>query len=1134
MKMNKFVVLRKTAYLLLLGLLLSSFTLQGKDIAKISISKNGVSIRSVLNEIEKVTSYRFTYNEKLVNTDKIISVDLQDQSLESVLNNVLKSTNITYTVVDNQIILAPAQSNSQQQKHTVKGTITDAEGVGLPGVSIIIKSNPSVGTITDIDGNYSIEAPEDAILIIKYVGFTTLEIRVNNRSTIDIQMKEDAKALDEVVVVGYTTQRKADLTGAVASVKMESLNDMASTGISDAIQGRMSGVTILQNSGAPGSGTSVHIRGIGTFGNKEPLYVIDGVPAENMNDLSPSDIERVDVLKDASSSAIYGSRAANGVVLIQTKKGKFNSDRINVSFNTYHGVATPSKKIDMLNAKDRNMIHQEAYTNTFNEIVNPDQDQIDAYNTDMAKYETPFAQQNKTNWQDEVFSDAAYRSNYDLSVTGGSKNAIYSVMLGHLTQDGTLKETSFSRSSIRINTEFELFKGFKLGENLMVSHSKQKIVPDMQASGAIISALRADPSVSVYDDEGKVSGSGPLSPDIQNPVGIINRADRTRKRDRVFGNLYAQYNFLEDFTIKTDFGYDRNDMGDNWFVCKVPEAGRASNTNELTVVNEEYSKWMNTTTLTFNKQIDQHKLMVLGGHSYEYNNIRFTDARGTGFLSEAKSSRYLEAATEIAWSRGGRNDYSLDSWFGRVDYSFAERYLFSASFRADGSSKFSKDNRWGYFPSVSAGWRISEEAFFEGAKSAIQNLKLRASWGKLGNEKLDFAASPYYPTHPIYSNTTDKDGYYVVFGQGESNVIGRYPSVLPNPDLKWETTTQYDIGFDITFLDKFDFGFDFYSKDSKDVLINIPVPAMSGYKSQTVNGAEVRNRGFEFNASYTTQFTNGLGVRAYGNLATVSNKVLSLGGGSGFSSTAYRGSYINRVDEGKPIAYLWGYKTDGIFRTQAEIDAYVNSKGEKYQSKAKPGDLKFIDVDGDGSIGNGDRTKIGSGFPKVTYGFGVDLTYKGFDLNMFFQGVAGSQIFNALRYEGMFFNSAYNQFDDIKGRFHETNNPNGKLPRVTTNDPNNNQRMSDYYVESGSYLRMKTLTLGYTFNKEITSKLKLQKLRVYATAQNLFTITPYSGFDPDLGNAYDNELGNTSTEIGIDRGQLPQPRTFIFGVNINF
>lgn len=1023
-------------------------------------------------------------------------------------------------------------SPQNNEKITVKGTITNADSNDpLIGVTVVEKSDTNNGTSTDMDGNFTLKVAPNSELVIRYLGFVSQTIKVDNRTTIAVALKEDIQALDEVVVVGYTTQRKADLTGAVASVKMDNLSDMASTGISDALQGRMSGVTILQNSGAPGSGTAIHVRGIGTFGNKEPLYVIDGVPMENMNDLSPSDIERVDVLKDASSSAIYGSRAANGVVLIQTKKGKDGKPK--VSLNTYQGFSIAAKKLKLLNAQQRNQIHKEAYAAEYADSKQTAED-LTKYQKAIAVYDDPTMQQDRTNWQDEIFR-TAYQSNYDLSVAGGTKQAVYSVMVGHLGQNGILKETSYNRTTFRVNTEIELFQGFKLGENLTLSHSTQKIVPDMSAGGAIISALRADPSVSVYNEEGKYSGSGLLNPDIVNPVAIVDRADRTRKRDRVFGNLYAEYSFLEDFKIKTDFGYDKVDLNDNWFTCKVPESGRASDNNELTIYDAKSVKWMNTTTIQFNKEIGRHRVMALGGHSYEYFDQRFLDARGSGFLSEDKNSRYLEAATVINWSTGGRYDSALESWFGRLDYSFSDRYLFSASFRADGSSKFAKENRWGYFPSFSGGWRISEESFFSELKPFITNLKLRGSWGKLGNENLSFAANPYYPTLPIYSNTSDDDGYYAVFGKGEDATNGRYPSTLPNPFLKWEKTTQYDVGLDFSILGKFDFGVDYYSKDSKDVLVNIPVPLTSGYSHQVVNVATVRNSGFEFNASYTTKLTKDLDIRAYGNFATVNNEVRSLGGGGSFSFTQYRGSNINRVAVGEPIAFLYGYKTDGIFRTQDEINNYVNTKGEMYQPNAKPGDIKFVDVDGNGKIGGDDRTNIGSGFPKITYGFGVDLTYKRFDLNMFFQGVGGSKIFNALKYEGMFVNPSYNQYAEIMDRFHPENNPNGSLPRVTTNDTNGNRsQFSDYYVESGSYLRMKTLTLGYTFDKALIQKLRLQKLRLYATAQNVFTITPYSGYDPDLGNAYSNELNNVSTDIGIDRGQFPQPRTFLLGLNIEF
>lgn len=1028
----------------------------------------------------------------------------------------------------NQSHRSTIEENAQSEI-TVKGVVTDASsGEALIGVSVVVK-NTTIGASTDLDGAYTIKVPEDAILVFSYVGFITHEIKVNGKTTIDVKLKEDARSLEEVVVVGYTTQKKADLTGAVASVKMSNLNDMSTSSINSALQGRMSGVTVLQSSGAPGSGTSIRVRGMGTFGNNDPLYIIDGMPADNMNDVNPSDIERIDVLKDAASAAIYGSRAANGVVIIQTKKG-LEGGKINVAFNTYHGVATPQRKLDVLNAADRNMIHLEAYDNDLATGAIKQED----YDKGTAYYRTADSGISRTNWQDEVFSNSAYQSNYDLSISGGSKTAKYNVMAGNLNQNGILKETNFNRTTFRVNTEFDIVKNLKFGENLMITHSKQSIVPDMEASGAIISALRFDPAVAVYDPTSSsgFSGSGPLGTDLQNPVAIYERADRKRTRDRIFGNVYAQYTFLDNFTLKTDFGYDRSQWQDKWFVSRVPEPGRASNSNELTLRDWTSVRWLNTTTLKYDKTIGQHQLMVLGGHSYEQYNMNYTNSRGTGFISEDPSQRYLSAATTIAWMQGGREEWALDSYFGRLDYSFGGKYLFSASFRADGSSKFEKGNRWGYFPSLSAGWRISEESFFSGLKESIENLKLRASWGKLGNQNI----FSNYPTKLIINNTTDDDGYNVVFGQGETATIGRYEATIANPDLKWEVTTQTDFGFDISFLGKFDFGFDYYEKKSKDVLIQITAPSLAGIVSDPwYNAAEVRNRGYDANLSFNTNIKE-FKINSYANIGSVKNEVLSMGARTiPIYNSSYRSTNITRTIAGEPISHFYGYKTAGIFKSQSEIDSYVNEKGEKLQKNAAPGDIKFVDVNGDGVIDGNDRTNIGSGFPDFTYGFGTDIEYRGFDLSIFFQGVAGYDIFNALKYEGMFVESRYNQFDRIKDRFHATENPNGTLPRVTIKDPNGNRNISDYYVDKGDYLKLKTLTLGYTFDHKILSKLKLQKLRVYGTVQNLFTITKYKGFDPDLGETYANDLDTFGvTEIGVDRGQFPQPRTFIFGVNVNF
>lgn len=1130
MKKKKEFLGKRYRYLLLVGLCLSSFTIQAKQNKSISLNKPQSTIREVLNEIEQKTAYSFVYNDRIVDANKIVSVKATDKPVSDILDEVFENSNVSYTIVDNQIVLSvanKARELQQDDKRIVKGTLKDAQGLGLPGVSVIVKGK-TTGTVTDLDGNYSIEVPDNATLIFTYIGYLPQEVKVGSKQDVNVVLKEDNKALDEVVVVGYTTQKKADLTGAVSSVKMSNLEDMANVDINSALQGRMSGVTVLQSSGAPGAGTSIRIRGMGTFGNNDPLYIIDGMPADNMNDVNPNDIERIDVLKDAASAAIYGSRAANGVVIIQTKKGS-KSDRVNVTFNTFQGFSTPQRKIDLLNAQQRNMIHLEAYENDLNGAAPSDK-----VKEKMAYYKSPFAQETRTNWQDEVFTNSAYQGNYDLSVAGGSEKIKYNIMGGHLTQDGILKGTNFKRTTFRVNTETDITKNLKFGENLMITHSKQNIVPDMSASsGAIISALRADPSVPVYDENGNLSGSGQLGADIQNPVGIINRADRVRTRDRIFGNVYAQYNIIENLTLKTDFGYDWSKWQDKWFNARVPEAGRASNSNELTQRDWQSTRWINTTTLKYDKTIGKNKFMVLGGYSYEEFDMNYTNARGTDFISEDPSQRYLSSATNIAWMQGGREQWALQSYFARLDYSFADRYLLSVNFRGDGSSKFAKANRWGYFPSISGGWRISEEQFFDPLRnSAIQNLKIRASWGKLGNQNI----FSNYPTKVIIQNTTDDDGYNVVFGQNETATIGRYEASLANPNLKWEVTTQTNVGLDVSFLNHFDFTFDYYNKNATDVLIQVPAPSLAGITQDPwQNAAEVQNTGMDMNLSYNTKIRD-LQLNAYGNFSTVRNKVRSLGtGSSSFFTSSYRGTNISRTVAGEPIAHFYGYKTGGIFKSEEEIQNYKNSEGVLYQPNAKPGDLKFIDVNGDGKVDGNDRTNIGSGFPKFTYGFGTDMTYKGFDLSLFFQGVSGYKIFNALKYEGMFVDPRYNQYADIMNRYHAVNNPNGSLPRVTIEDKNSNQRMSDYYVDKGDYLRLKVLTVGYTLDKNLVRKIGMQNVRLYVTMQNLFTITGYKGYDPDLGEAYADDVDVSGvSEVGVDRGQFPQPKTFIMGLNINF
>lgn len=1115
---------------LILSALLSVMPLRAagaeNQTSRMTLTKSDVTIQTVMKDIEKATGFSFLYNGALVNTNAEVSVNLKDASLEQVLATVFKNSGISYSIVNNQIILADARTTettgvrSVNQEHAISGVVKDNTGFGMPGVNIMVKGTTN-GTITDIDGNFTLDVPsKDAILVFSYIGYLTQEMKVGNTQKFNVILKEDNKTLDEVVVVGYTTQKKADLTGSVSSVKVEDMRDIAVTGINHALQGKMSGVTVFQNSGAPGASASVRVRGLGTIGNNDPLYVIDGMPADNMNDINPSDIERIDVLKDAASAAIYGSRAANGVVIIQTKKGS-RSEKINVVFNTHHGFYAPIKKLDILDAAGRNMIHTEAYQNDGKEVP--------------AYYTSEEGRATRTDWQDEIFRNG-YVGNYDLGLSGGTEKARYNVMMGYLSQNGVLKNSGYDRVNFRVNTEMDVTKNIKVGENLQITHSSQDMVDTNGSNGAVSSALQFDPSVPVWENEaeGIYSGSGELGADLRNPVSILDRMDKTRTRDRIFGNVYAQWNIVKGLVAKTDFGYDWSKWQEKEYSCIVPEAGRPNTTNELTQQDWQSTRWINTTTLKYEGKWGGHKLMALGGWSYEAYDMNFINARGSNFASDEESQRYMESASTINWLFTGRKEWALMSGFARLDYSFGDRYLFSANFRADGSSKFAKKNRWGYFPSISGAWRISEEKFFESAKNTVQNFKVRASWGQLGNQNI----FDNYPTYSKIVNTNDNDGYYVVFGKDEKQTGGRYEASIANKDIKWEVTEQLDFGIDVTLFGHLDITADYFIKKTSDMLLQVPLTSIAGADDEPwVNAGKVQNKGFEFNVAYNGR-KNDFTYNVYGNFSTIKNEVLALGAGNeAIYGSTYAGSNITRTIVGEPMAHFYGFKTDGIFKTNDEAKNYKNSEGVIYQKDAVAGDVKFVDVNGDGVIDGEDKTNIGNGFPKFSYGFGFDGEYKGFDLSLFFQGVAGYDIFKAIDREGMFVRKAYNQFANIMDRYHPVNNPSGTRPRVTIADPNGNSDMSDLYVENGNYLKLKNITLGYTLPKKIVSKLGLQKLRVYATAQNVFTITKYSGFDPELGETNADKNDDKSygvTEIAVDRGQFPQSRSFIFGLNINF
>ncbi len=1002
---------------------------------------------------------------------------------------------------------------AQQSKKTITGIVYDENGETMIGANVVEKGTTN-GAMTDIDGKFTLEVSENARLVISYIGYTSQELSVSGKTDFTIRMSGDTQALEEVVVVGYGTQKKANLTGAVATMKAGNIQNAPVTGLDHAMQGKMAGVTVYQNSGAPGASASVRIRGIGTIGENDPLYVVDGMPVSDLNDINPNNIERIDVLKDAAAAAIYGSRAANGVVLVQTKKGTA-SDKINVTFNTHHGWQRAANKIETLSAADRNMIHSEAYKNSGQDIPE--------------YYSSPEAQMTQTNWQDEILDDFAYISNYDVGLSGGSDKAKYNVSAGHMANNGILKRTDFARTTFRINTTFDLSNKVRFGENLLISKNENGYANTTgEYTGALFSALVYHPDVPVYNSEGELSGAI-LGGDVQNPVGIINRRDRKENRTRILGNAYLEWDVVEGLKLKTDIGYDQTNSHDKWFVPRVPEEGRKSDNNELTEYDYTEERWISTTTLNYNKSYNKHTFDVLLGTSLEAADIDYRSSRVAGFISEDPDARYPSAGTEVKWYTGGREEWSLLSYFGRLDYNFDERYLLSLNLRGDASSKFAEENRWGWFPSFAAGWRVSEEAFFEDAKETISNLKIRGSWGQLGNQNI----GSNYPLYTTIRNTTDSDGYNIVFGSGETSFIGRYEDGIVNPDIKWEVTTQSNIGVDVSFFNnKLELIADYYKKKSSDILLQVPITSLAGVNTAPwVNAGEVENEGFEMALTYNNQDSE-FRYSITGNFSTVSNEVTRLGAGTeAIYGSTFRGNTVSRTIVGEPIAHFFGLKTDGIFANTDEINAYTNVEGELIQPNATPGDLKFVDVDGNGIINADDRVNIGDGFPDFTYGLNFSAEYKGFDISMFMQGVEGYQVLNGLRYTGLFVDPRYNQMSDILDRWTETN-LGASIPRVALSDPNGNRQISDFFVEDADYLRLKTLTLGYTLPKPVSNSLGIEKLRLYFTGQNLLTFTGYSGFDPEIGESYPDSYG--ITELGVDRGQYPQPKTFIFGLNINF
>ncbi len=1024
------------------------------------------------------------------------------------------------------LVFAVLSQSYAQKTYTYSGKVTDKQGETLPGVNVVVKGSPSVGTTTDIKGAYTFNAAEPAaVLVFSYVGMITQEVQAAAGISLTIVMQDKSIGLSELVVVGYGVQKKSVVTGAISSVKGSDLNNMQISRIEQALQGRTSGLTIAASSGQPGAAATVRVRGTTSINNSDPLYVVDGVPVDNggIDYLNSADIESIEVLKDAASAAIYGTRAASGVILVTTKKGK--SGDMLVSYNAYFGTQAPAKKLDLLNATQ--------YAELQNEMsINGGGPKI---------YADPASLGKGTDWQDAIFNNNAGIQNHELSVSGGNDRSTYFASFGYFSQEGIVATdiSKYKRINLRFNSSHKVKEWLRFGNNLGYSHIKSKgsLNTNSEFGGPLSSAINLDPITPIIETDPDILSNPPYTtqPVVRdangNPYGISKIVVQEMTNplayietqqgnygwsDNFVGNVYAEIEPIKGLKFRSDLGAKLAFWGSESFtpVYYLNAATYNLENNSFYRENNNGLIWNFDNTASYTKAIEKHTFTALVGSSAFVQNAKGVNGR----YYDLPVNNFYDASLNYSVSddkklAGGYEnaDHRVSSLFARLIYNYDERYMFTGIIRRDGSSRFGSNNRYGIFPSASFGWLASREKFWP-ENRVVTYLKVRGSYGVTGNDNIgDFQ---------YVSTVSGGRNYY--FGD-ETNVIGYSPNAPGNPDLKWEETSQSNIGFEASLWENFSLVFDLYSKKTTGMLRPIILPAYVGSGNPTGNVASMTNKGFELELGYRKQIGD-LYVDVKGNTSYLKNEITDLGtvdyiAGASFQSSTYE---ISRLAVGHPIGAFYGFQTLGIFKKQSDVLNYVDPEtGDPIQPNAEPGDLKFADLNGDGKIGPEDRTFIGDPTPTWTFGFTASAAYKGFDIMVFGQGVAGNDIFNGLRRLDI---TSANWTTAALDRWTEDNRSTD-FPRLVLGDPNKNfTSPSSFYLSNGSYFRIKTLQIGYTLPKSILSSIGFQKLRVYVSSNNLFTITGYEGYDPEIGGS----------SFGIDRVIYPQARSFLAGVNVTF
>lgn len=1045
--------------------------------------------------------------------------------------------------------------NSVQQFKKVTGNVSDAEGP-IIGASVVEKGNAGNGTVTDLDGNFSLNVKPGATIVITYIGYQKQEIVVGNQSNFNVTMKTDDKTLEEVVVVGYGVQKKKLVTGSTIEVKGDDIQKMNTTQVLGALQSQTPGVNIQAASGQPGDGFKISIRGAGTNGNTAPLYIIDGV-AGDINNLNPADIERIDVLKDAASCAIYGSAAANGVILVTTKQGKLG--KIQVSYDANVGWANVYRMPKMLNAKQYMEVMDQVRFNSgesgydWKSIMGED-----LYNSYMD------GSNEGTNWVEAIRNKNAVTTSHSLNVTGGSDRSTFSMGAGYQYQDGVfgnVVKSDYRRFTFRINSEHVIYRNdkgmdvVKIGENVYYQHKQnQGIQIGGQYSNELSNMLRANPAIPMYNADGSYTKAEDLKNWVDNynsysvnPVyKMLNQQSGHNKsiNQNLHATGYLEIQPIKNLVYRGQLNYNQNTWTWRTFL-PIFDANRTNADyfrTEDKATNQIGTSWGWSTTNTLSYKFDlqkKHNFDILVGTEYGESRPDF------GFSLNATSSNsvfgdmthaymsYMKNNNAAAVTGTPCDDSRGMSYFGRINYNFDEKYMLSAIMRADGNSKFAPGQRWGYFPSVSAGWVISNEKFMAKTVSWLDFLKLRAGWGQNGNAQTinNFQWQGAF--------AFDTSSYYTFNGNPDQYVSGAAPSRLPNEDLTWETSEQLNIGLDARFLSgRLGFTLDWYNKKTKDLLVAVPVDPTTGFSTQMKNAGTVENKGIELSLSWNDKIGKDFQYNVGWNMAYNHNEVTEVKSNQTYNNggndlLAQNTGYMARFEEGHPIGYFWGYKTEGVMQNEADVQAYLdkNCKGNAANSKQgtgiKPGDLKFVDVNGDGVVNDDDKTELGDPHPDVTMGITLGASYKGFDLSVTGFGAFGQQVARSFR---KFTDGEYENFTTEVYDYWHGEGTSNKYPLLAhMNAGPNWQTISDIYIEDASYFRLQNLTVGYDFTK-IWKSSPFQQLRLYFAAQNLFTITGYKGMDPENGTA----IGSDSWVTGVDVGNYPQPRTYMVGVNVKF